>query len=239
MIRFRCPTEIMKLTLALIALFCSLSVTAQKAVIKFCPPALIDIVGFPTVQMGLEYTLSKRVSWYNELGIKYFEPQHPDTSFIGSKGFKVKTELRYYLRSKRARFLARYTTARPMEGIYLAANAFYTYNTFNTQINYLQDTNRSVRKTDCFGVRKKVWGFNLVFGWQKSISKKALMDLYAGPGIRFRYITDINKEYNADRDVLMKSIDLNIRSTQDEINSKEGFSVAPNLTLGIRFCYRL
>jgi hypothetical protein len=224
----------MRLTLALITLLYSLTAPAQKVILKFCPPALIDIVGFPTVEAGLEATLSGQWSWYNEVGIKYFEPRRPDTSFVGSGGFKAKTELRYYLKHKRGS----HRPNKPMDGIYLAANAFYTYNSFNKQINYLTGNNNSESRTDDFGVRKTVWGANLLFGWQKSFFRKVFVDLYVGAGVRLRYVRDTHKEYDPDRDALVRSIDLNVNSIQDEVDSKNGFSVAPNLTLGVRLCYR-
>ncbi|MES1250146.1 MAG: DUF3575 domain-containing protein, partial [Chitinophaga rupis] len=224
----------MRLTLTLLTLLYSLTVSAQKVILKFCPPAFIDVVGFPTVQAGVEATLAGRWSWYNEVGIKYFEPRRPDTSFVGSGGFKAKTEWRYYLKHKRGS----HRPNKSMDGIYLGANAFYTYNSFNTQITYYAGNNYMNSRTDCFGVRKTVGGANLVFGWQKSFSRRVFVDLYAGLGIRLRYVRDTHKEYNPDQDGLAKSIDLNIRSIQDEVDSKNGFSDAPNLTLGIRLCYR-
>lgn len=224
----------MKLMLALITLLCSLTASAQKVILKFCPPALIDVVGFPTIQAGLEARLSSRWSWYNEVGVKYFEPRQPDTSFVGSGGFKAKTELRYYLNHKRGS----HRPIKPMDGKYLAANVFYTYNSFNTQTNYLTGNNNTESKTDCFGVRKTAWGANLAFGWQKSFSRRVFVDLYGGAGIRLRYVRDTHKEYDPDKDILIKSIDLNVRSIQDEVDSKDGFSIAPNLTLGVRLCYR-
>jgi len=51
----------------------------------------------PTIQGGVEVKLPHRMSWYTEAGIKYLNIYKPDTSFIGSGGFKIKTEIRYYL----------------------------------------------------------------------------------------------------------------------------------------------
>lgn len=78
----------MKQSFALLSLVLSLHAHSQKAnvLIKFSPPALIDIVSFPTIQGGVEFKLSDRLSWYHELGIKYFEPYKPDTNFIHSYG---------------------------------------------------------------------------------------------------------------------------------------------------------
>jgi len=208
------------------ALFALEVVLGNFALESFGPIVVASAIG--TVSSG-------RWSWYNEVGVKYFEPRQPDTSFIGSGGFKAKTELRYYLKHKRGS----HRPIKPMDGMYLAANAFYTYNSFNTQINYLTGNNNTESKTDCFGVRKTAWGANLVFGWQKSLSRRVFVDLYGGAGVRLRYVRDTHKEYDPDRDILIKSIDVNIRSIQDEVNSKDGFSVAPNLTLGVRLCYRL
>jgi len=94
-------------------------------------------------------------------------------------------------------------------------------------------------RRDNFGVKKTVWGLNIIFGYQEAISKKILFDIYGGPGIRFRYVSNINKEFDYGRDRIYTGRQLNAGAITEETEAKGGFSVAPNLSLGIRICYRL
>ena len=77
-------------------LFFAFSVSAfsqkQKPEIKFCPLCLVDEFSFPTVQGGIEFYLTEKLSWYNKIGIKYRKGYYEtaDTNFIGSRGFKIK-----------------------------------------------------------------------------------------------------------------------------------------------------
>ncbi|MGN6539353.1 MAG: hypothetical protein ACTHKY_00960 [Ginsengibacter sp.] len=71
----------------------------HKPEIKLCPLCLVDEFSYPTVQAGIDFYLTKELSCYNEIGIKYRNGYYEtaDTSFIGFGGFKIKTELRYYI----------------------------------------------------------------------------------------------------------------------------------------------
>jgi hypothetical protein len=68
----------------------------DRITLSLCLPCLVDFANFPTIQGGMEYKLSHRVSWYNEIGVEYLQQLHkPDTAFVGTHGFKLKTEIRY------------------------------------------------------------------------------------------------------------------------------------------------
>ncbi len=229
----------MRLTLTACILLFSMTTYSQneKVIVKFCPPALIDIVGFPTFQAGVEWKLSKRFSWYNEAGIELYHFPKSDTNFIGSGGFKFKTELRYYFknRGKYAR-----GTAYTMDGQYAAVNVFYTHNTFNKQISYFPNArDSSGMAEDAFGVRKSVLGLNGIIGFQHHLSKKIVVDFYTGIGVRFRYITDINRQFVPGRDAVSTSIDVNFATLFEQVDAEGGYSIAPNLSLGFRISYRL
>jgi hypothetical protein len=88
----------------------------HKPEIKLCPLGLVDEFSYPTVQAGIDFYLTKELSWYNEIGIKYRNGYYEtaDTSFIGFGGFKIKTELRYYI----------------------ALNGFFNRHTQNTETAY-------------------------------------------------------------------------------------------------------
>jgi len=89
----------------------------NKVLIKISPLALVDEVGFPAIQAGVEFMLSKNMSLYSELGVKYRKGYYEfaDTSFLSPKGFKIKTELRHYFKNK---------DNPGFYGKYLAANIF-------------------------------------------------------------------------------------------------------------------
>ena len=222
----------MKQLLLLLFIFFFLTGIAQerKAVVKFLPFSLADDVSFPTIQAGLEFPLSEHIGWYNEAGIKYRKGYYemPDTSFIHSKGFKTKTEFRYYFNKK---------GYRQPQGNYAAVNFFYNRDLHNTGINYYAAQDTSVKREDDFAVKKSAWGINFLIGKQKAVGKKIMVDCYFGVGIRFRQVTTFNKEFNEGRDRLIKAVDITIAGIRDQVDSDGGNSVAPNFTMGIRFCY--
>ncbi len=197
--------------------------------IKFCPLAAIDVVGFPTIQAGVEIKFSDRITWYNELGIKYASSyiNQTDTSFINASGFKIKSEVRYY-------FQRRHKTT--FNGFYLAANAFFTQDHHNTQISYyhLSDT---TTQTDVFGVKKIVFGGNALFGYQQTVYKRFMIDVYAGLGLRYRHINTINKQYDKNADAIISGIDFNVPYYVRSIDADGGSSFVPSITAGFRICY--
>jgi hypothetical protein len=58
--------------------------TGQRISIKLPVLTLVDEVSFPTIQSGVEFWLSKKISWYNEAGIKYRKSYYEmaDTNFV-------------------------------------------------------------------------------------------------------------------------------------------------------------
>jgi hypothetical protein len=111
----------------------SLALTAQaqqdKFILKLNPLALADVINFPTIQAGVETRLSPHIGWYNELGIRYINYyfRRADTNFLASRGFKAKTEIRYYFRNN---------DVKKPPGVlsdvyYVAVNAFYIKDVHN------------------------------------------------------------------------------------------------------------
>jgi hypothetical protein len=228
----------MKLIAALICSFLSMNLCAQKnsVIVKFCPLALFDVNSFPTIQGGVEFKLSKKISWYNEFGIQYFVPpnQQPDTSFLSPHGYKIKTELRYYVRNKNNEY-----RRKPVREFYFAANAFFTHQTYNTVISYVSPTDSLQSNKDGFGVKKDVWGIDLVGGFQRSFGKKFSLDIYAGPGVRFRYSSTVGQQFVYGSNILITKIDFDVNGDREQAEVKGGFSAVPNFSWGIRICYRL
>lgn len=223
----------MKVSAVILCCFLAFSAYPQsrKVLVKLCPLALAD-VNMPTIQAGFECRLWGKITWYNEFGIKSaknINERYVDTTVVASRGFKLKSEIRYYFRSK-----GQVT----FDGPYFAANLFYITDMHNRKISYLQHGMPPARVND-FGVKKNVSGFNLVSGYQKSIAKNFFVDLYGGLGLRLRNISTVNKEYNKATDKLLDTTDPNITEIGERADTNGGFSFLPNLTLGIRICYRL
>jgi hypothetical protein len=226
----------MKFPILIACLLFSLIAFAQqpKTIIKFCPLALLDDTSFPTIQGGIEIKLNNRISWYNEAGIKYRTSilDQTDTSFTKSSGFKLKTEVRYYL--KKEYRIKRHT----LKGFYFAANAFFTRDVYNKELTYYTNTDTTLRN-DAYNSKKKVLGLNVLLGMQQKLSNKFMIDIYLGIGIRYIDISNYHEEYNKNTDNLFHTIDLNIHSIREESDATAGPSVLPNLTGGLRLCYIL
>ena len=209
--------------------FKAFSQSQKEVVIKFCPLALLDLNG-PTIQAGIEVKLSNKIAWYNEFGIKLaggISEYYSDTSFVVSGGFKIKSEIRYYLKNNNK-----------FNRTYFAANIFFIHDLHNREIDYtpLADTSS---KIDDFGVKKNVYGINVLYGRQKSLSKKIFIDIYGGVGLRLRNITTVNKEYDKNINNIRGTIDPKIYQIGERADANAGFSILPNFTLGVRLCYRL
>jgi hypothetical protein len=206
----------------------------NKLSVTFCPLAAADFISFQTIQGGIEYRFTPALSWYNEFGVEYIRSfiSLPDTTILRPHGIKAKTEIRYYFPGSGRRSVF-------SRGHYIALNAFLTSDTHNTDVHYLYNRDTSLPREDAFGVRKKVWGLNLVYGRQQMIGKRFGLDLYLGLGLRFRYITTVGRQFDYNRDYLEMPIDYNIPAERAQTEAKGGFSMAPNLTAGIRVFYRL
>ena len=219
----------------------SLALTAQaqqdKFIVKLNPLALADVINFPTIQAGIETRLSPHISWYNELGIRYINYyfRRADTNFLASRGFKAKTEIRYYFKNSDKKG----PPAVLKDVYYVAANAFFIKDVHNTSAPYYYNKDSSQSRVDDFGVKKTIWGMNLIFGYQESMGGRFLLDVYCGLGIRLRQVNTVNKEFDYTRDRLIMPIDYNVNAMTMETEAKGGFSVAPNVSIGLRICYRL
>ncbi len=173
--------------------------------------------------------LSNRLSWYNELGIKYREcmSENLDTCFVASRGYKLRSELRHYFKKNGAN----------MEGSYFAINASFFQNYHNPQITYYPNKDSANGRKDGFGVKKEVFSLNLLYGFQKKLYKGFTIDAYGGLGIRFRDVTTYYKEFDKNYDTIDLPIDFSILSIRQIVDANGGKTVVPNLVLGVRICY--
>lgn len=204
----------------------SLSSPSQKISIKFPFLSLIDEASFPTIQSGIEFRLAGKISSYNEAGIKYRKSYYEmaDTGFVRSRGFKVKSEIRYYLHKHR-------------HDVYIGANGFYTKDFHNTAAGYYYNGDSSNYIIDNFSAKKIVRGVNIIAGKSGRAWRGFTIDVYAGVGIRFIFIESKSKEVDLTRDILRRSPDYNIPDNRIWMDVTGGNFVLPNFSLGIRLCY--
>jgi hypothetical protein len=204
--------------------------------LRFCPLALVDDISFPTIQGGVEYGLSKKLAWYNEVGIKYKSSYYEgaDTSYVKSSGFKIKTELRYYYKRK----TENENSKKSKTQLYFGVNLFYVKDWHDTEVPNYKNKDTSLYRIDNLGVKKNIFGLNILSGIQLPIFKNLLFDTYAGFGIRFSYIDNVNQEYNPDKDEMLHSVDFTVIAAKNSIETDQGFHTKLNLTCGFRLCYR-
>jgi hypothetical protein len=223
----------MKTIISFLFLTFSLTASAQKSKpeIEFCPLCLVDEFSFPTIQGGIEFYLTEKLSLYNEIGIKYRKGYYEtaDTSFIGSNGFKLKTELRYYISY----------TEEHSKNTYVAINGFYYKDNHNTETGYYYQGDSLNPRYDNFGVKKLVIGTNVLIGCKKTIWNNFSFDAYAGVGLRFVSISTVSKEFDKNRDKLRQPMDVTIVGMRDRVDANEKADNIGNITLGIRLCYQL
>jgi hypothetical protein len=195
----------------------------NKIAITFCPLAALDENSFPTIQAGVEYKPGSHFSFYNEFGVEYMPGgvDRADSVILRAHGIKAKTELRYYFRPEN----------------YFAFNAFITSDAHNTGLSYFDLLTPASVRTTSFGVHKNVLGWNLLYGWKERLGGRFWVDCYFGLGMRFRYIRTVDDQLNS-HDQIIRSIDVNIASMKAITDSQNGWSTAPNLTVGVRLVYR-
>jgi len=205
----------------------SVKCLSQNTSLKISLLSLVDEPSFPTIQGGIEFSLSKKISWYNEAGIKHRKSYYEmvDTSFVDSRGFKLKSEIRYYFKNR--------------HDIYIGTNGFYTKDFHNTEAGYFYAGDSSDYRVDNFSVRKIVKGLNVVAGKSYKTWGRCNIEIYTGVGIRFVSTENDNIEIDHTKDVLRTSHDFNIHSNRIWVDVQGEKMVLPNFSLGVRLSFSL
>lgn len=217
----------MRILFVTCALLSAVSCPSQNNSIKLPLLSLVDEFSFPAIQIGIEFGISKKISWYNEGGIKYREGYYsmPDTNLIATGGFKLKSEIRYYKATIR-------------NGGYVGVNGFYTKDSHHSIASYYYSGDSSDERIDNFTVKKFVTGLNLVIGKIYPAGKKISLEIYSGVGIRFISILQNNKEFDLQRDTVYRgSPCFTIADVAYRKDITGGSSIAPNFSFGMRFSY--
>lgn len=194
--------------------------------------ALFDIFTFPTIQVSVEKRVTRYFSITPEIGYQFYNFRHTDTTFYDPYGFRTNIEFRYYI----SQFINAGLSSKNVR-YYVAVQPFYTKNQYNTIITYYRRDYPNVWIDDEFGVRKNTFGLDAIFGFQKPVSDKVVIDLYGGIGILKRTLSNTQLYYNEDSgDVLGGS---QIGKYLKGLNFSESSGIYPNIMVGIKIGYKL
>lgn len=206
-----------------------------RVLFKIAPLTLLDDYSFPTITGGVEVALGPKLGWYNEYGYRYRSGSDngADTSFVSKSGYKLKSELRYYFRLKYDDY------GNWLRDHYVAVNIYYSNSVSDASVVYYYHNDSTTRLIDDFGVTKKIWGINLIYGWQTELNKRFLVEVYGGLGTRFRDIVTVNKQFDPEQDKRIRSRHPNVFNLKVEAESKGGKSSNINISFGVRLACRL
>ena len=224
---FRLYLTFMRIIIGLCTLLLTVNCASQHTSLKISLLSLVDDPSFPTIQCGIEFPLGKKLSWYNEAGIKYRKSYYEtaDTAFVRSRGFKLRSEIRYYLTAS--------------HDLYLAINGFYTNDDHNAETGYYYGGDSLDYRTDNFSARKIVKGFNVIAGKSYKACGRFNFEVYAGLGSRFVSPTSDNIEIDHTKDILRRRPDLNIPDNRILVDVQGKDLVLPNFSFGIRLSLML
>jgi hypothetical protein len=182
----------MRQLISFVFMFLTLSVFAQKDttlsffLLKTSLTSPIDIFTFPTIDLSIEKSISKKVSAAGSFGIELYDFTKADTSVISLNGYKTSLEVRYYPKSFR-------------RGLYFSGQIFFRHDQYTSYISYLKSPHDSSNiYSDAIGVTRQCFGFNCILGFQKRIFKEIYLDSYAGLGLMNREIKNSLRDYSKD-----------------------------------------
>lgn len=194
--------------------------------------SLIDIFSFPSIQLSVEKQVSDYISLSAEGGYQLYTFSRSDTSFLNPAGFKSNIEFRYYL--------TQFITTRLSNKIgrpYAGLRPFFWQTRYNASISFKTKPESAQWLDDDFGVRNTTFGINFVFGFQKAVSERLLLDLHAGLGIMHRSVTNTDIQYVEDSGYVLAGTDL-IKFFK-VLNLSESSGLSPNALFGFRLGYTI
>jgi hypothetical protein len=208
--------------------------TLNKCIVKFNATALIN-PAFPAIKMGVEKPLSDRLSISGEIGYKFtnLRNHRADTSFLKPRGYSGNIECRYYLKNHNI-------TKKPARN-YLAINLFYTEEQYNLGVTYtdITDTTKTLEPygdIDVLTVDKKKWGVNLIYGKQRQLTKRWILDAYVGLGLRQKTVVNTHREYDKKKHILSG---YDLIPYFDSLDMSESSGLNVSFTMGIRLGFVL
>lgn len=200
--------------------------------IKGNASSLIDIFTFPTLQFSAEKQITEYTSICPEIGYQLYNFNKPDTSFLHPSGFKANIEFRYYL--------SKFVTTRLSNSIgrlYTGIRPFYSQNKLNSTISYRKNTDPVIWIDDDFGVKNTTYGANVIFGFQKAVTERLILDMNIGLGVANRTVTNSNLQYSKDAGYLLAGTEI-IKYFKVQ-NLSESSGIKASYAFGFRFGYTI
>lgn len=213
-------------------IFAQLNYNKSTWYIKANASSLIDIFTFPTVQLSVEKQLGDNFSLSTEAGYQLYSFNRSDTAFLNPTGFKVNLEGRYYL-SKFINVRFSEKTGR----VYIGLRPFYYQNKNNASITYKTDKDSPDWIDDDFTTESTAFGVNLIYGFQKSITDKLIMDMHFGLGIMNKQISNTELQYKEDAGYILAGTDF-IKYFKS-LNLSESSGIRGNILVGFRVGYKI
>lgn len=197
---------------------------------KLNSTSLIDNLSFPTVEIAIEKNLGKLYSIQFETGIQLYELSKEliDTTNIKNTGYRFRIEGRYYFKNNN------FDKASTIKfSFFTGVNLLYRKNTYNTNYQYRKEiiANHNLIAyyiNDNIGVKKSVYGANVLLGSKIFISDKYFIE----PSF---YVGLINRNIkNLDRDSQLQN-DLNGKIFAKMFGDlEESSGVISNLSIALR-----
>jgi hypothetical protein len=130
-----------------------------------------------------------------EAGYQFYDMgNEPDTASVKVGGYKINVEGRFYFSNY---FKNDKTKKRNSDGLYTGIQVFYRENKYNESTSYFKHTMYEDNVVDNYGVIKKNYGVNLIFGFQKQFSR-FIMEPYLLLGFMNRNVKNTDREFNED-----------------------------------------
>lgn len=162
--------------------------TTSRFKVYTSPLQIIDFCSRQMITLGCELKVLKRVSISGEFGYRYHSMRDYDTVFVKSKGYSYRFEIKFYgpyFFKNKKRFLD-----------YLSIEYRYIIDDYNSKFNYSADSLREIKLTDNYGILKDIYIGNIKYGFILSLGKRTYFDIYAGIGLRYRDVKNVNREFD-------------------------------------------
>ncbi len=153
----------------------------NRLILKFAPLGLIETYG-KNIHVGAEFLSKGQYTFETDFAV-YSRTSEKNKNFPRIKdrtGFKIKPEIRYYLKTKKEN--ARY------RGFYIANELFFISDNFkrgDTYIHYDTPLDTSYMYKAYEKIRRFELGDNLKIGYQSVTKIKLTFDYYFGLGLKY------------------------------------------------------
>jgi hypothetical protein len=189
------------------------------------PLLAVDFISRPMISLGGEYVISDKWGIAAEFGLKYKNNYEHDTTWIKSKGYTYRFELKYYDIHKFKKSNLRN---------YISLEYRYIKDNHTESFDYDIDSLSVEHTTDYYGALENIFIGNIKYGLIIRLGKRFYTDVYCGLGIRYRDIKNTHREYNTDLGHEPAYVDNLFTGYGLDDNA----GLKPNFSLGFKFGIR-